>query len=546
MKRPLLLLVLFMFFVGACKKRDLAKVEYVNPLRSVGDDALFVVFSSSVEGYVQSCGCTSAPLGDIARYAQVFGDIKALNQKSPLFIDAGNLLFDTLSRNAGDRCQDDARINVLLGTFKDLGLKQTIAGPFDDARGTLYRDEWYKSLTLHAFLQDLEYRIIEHQGQRIGLIGLRAPSGKEALQAAILALKEQKASLIIALSQRPKQETMQIFANAHGIDVVIQGQVEAFASARPLRLSEKGPIFIEGGRQQHYFSFLIAQKLEERGEGPLKLDDRAYLLSAEIDLVRSRLRSLQAQITNALEEKRQFLSQRIAIAQKELKALEAKNQSLKPLVEPSITFQAIPLSKNVDALLAVSNKLEAYEKSIPALVSECEKHIECPEAALGKAYFVGAKTCKACHAQAYEVWKKAVFWSEGQNDKGEPIKRHMGHSKAWETLVQAKKDKDRSCIGCHSIGFMQPGGYCKTSDVGNRVDVQCESCHGPGSLHAQSGDKKLMQKATEQSCRECHHVPHIESYDSFKYDEKVQLILGPGHGERLLKQLQHKAKAGES
>ena len=105
-----------------------------------------------------------------------------------------------------------------------------------------------------------------------------------------------------------------------------------------------------------------------------------------------------------------------------------------------------------------------------------------------------------------------MVMQKGLNPKGKPTTRAMGHSKAWQTLTALDKEADRSCIGCHSIGFMQSGGYCKASEVDFRKDVQCESCHGPGSLHAQSGDKALIKRTVPEAvCRSCHHVPHIQS-----------------------------------
>ena len=88
---------------------------------------------------------------------------------------------------------------------------------------------------------------------------------------------------------------------------------------------------------------------------------------------------------------------------------------------------------------------------------------------------------------------------------------------------------------------MQPGGYCKSTEVDFRKDVQCESCHGPGSLHAKSGKKQdIIGKVDEQTCRNCHHVPHIKSFESFNFERDVVKVLGKGHGEKLLQQLNHK------
>ena len=60
--------------------------------------------------------------------------------------------------------------------------------------------------------------------------------------------------------------------------------------------------------------------------------------------------------------------------------------------------------------------------------------------------------------------------------------------------------------------------------------VQCEVCHGPGSLHAKTPEKKGLIKVQPEprSCvAECHHPPHVEGFDPVA---KMPLVLGPGHG----------------
>ena len=109
-----------------------------------------------------------------------------------------------------------------------------------------------------------------------------------------------------------------------------------------------------------------------------------------------------------------------------------------------------------------------------------------------------------------------------------------------DTLVVDGKDKDRSCVGCHSVGFGEPGGPCKTSDVARLGlgGVQCESCHGPGSKHAATSDPRdLVRVPDEALCRSCHHVPHIPTTDSFVMRERLRRILGKGHGEARFKKL---------
>lgn len=537
---------------GCKKKRDIFQNSYMAPFKDVANGS-GVVFLSSIEGYVEPCGCTSNPLGGLARFATVFSDLKlALKDKISL-IDAGNTLFESLERNEADKCQDDERINLLLSTMKDFGLKYTISGNYDDGRGLKYRDE---VLSKHGISQ-LE-SVDQFSGEKassfaqflnddIALIGIKETALeptkiKEKIRALTKAIKEtKKPKAIIAISQMPEAKTKEIFTDLNLVDVVIEGQVGAMMPKTPARLGT-GPIYLEGGRQGQNFTVLIFENLSKRGEKPLTLDTRAFEKNEREDLLSTRIASLKEQLGSADKNRLTFIKSRLNIAESELSKL--KSESMPALTEASVAFHAIALTKKIEPEASVKSKLLAYEKSIPALVKKCEENIECPKAEPGAATYVGVETCKNCHAQAYEVWKAAVVKSTSLNEQGKEFSRTVGHSRAWQTLKDVNKDADRSCIGCHSIGFMEKGGYCKAFEVDFRKDVQCESCHGAGSLHAASGDKKFIQRAVpEETCRGCHHVPHIQSYESFNYQEQVMKILGPGHGEKLLKELQHVPKS---
>ena len=129
--------------------------------------------------------------------------------------------------------------------------------------------------------------------------------------------------------------------------------------------------------------------------------------------------------------------------------------------------------------------------------------------AAGEAGYVGVEKCLECHEETRAFWEK---------DR---------HHDAWETIVEDKKTFDIYCVSCHVTGFMRPGGS-SIKKLDGLHDVQCESCHGPGSLHAESSEAAHIQREVpESTCRTCHNPKHSTRFD---YDAYKKRLLVPGHG----------------
>ena len=558
MKAWLNFLIFLATLLAGCKKGpDIAQVSYLAPFMHLSNDSFGLVILSSIEGYVEPCGCTSDPLGGLAQFATVYKGVKLALGGRIALIDAGNLLFDSLSRNEADLCQDNGRLQLLLSTLKKLGMRTVFSGPLDNARGLRFRDDLYRTYDFsrlfpigemgpeqHAFTH---VNIVRTKDYDIAILGalMRNNSPIAELRQDIEEKAKQLASqksikAVVFLSQMDIEQTKLVFDGMTGVDLVILGQSPTFSPKPPIKLGKTGPFLIEAGRQGQYFTVITLQELAKRSHEPLLLDTREFDRNERASLLTSRVKALSKQAASLTGDRLSFIEKRIALAKQELVKLEQPTD-MAPLTSPNVAFFAIPLTRKITPDPQVAKELLAYNKSVPLLVTQCEENIQCPKAEKGQATYVGANSCKGCHAQAFSVWEKAVFIGKSLDQSGHAITRSIGHSKAWQTLVDDNKDKDRSCVGCHSVGFMEKGGFCKVSDVGFHKNVQCESCHGPGSLHATSGDKALIKgRVPEETCRSCHHVPHIESYDSFNYDEKLVRILGPGHGERLLKEITHK------
>jgi len=85
-----------------------------------------------------------------------------------------------------------------------------------------------------------------------------------------------------------------------------------------------------------------------------------------------------------------------------------------------------------------------------------------------KVIYVGMEKCKECHAEyvkTYSEWK---------------------YSKNFRILEMRGRDHDPQCLPCHTTGYGQPGGFVSVEDTPHMKNVQCESCHGPASLHVKA------------------------------------------------------------
>jgi hypothetical protein len=136
---------------------------------------------------------------------------------------------------------------------------------------------------------------------------------------------------------------------------------------------------------------------------------------------------------------------------------------------------------------------------------------DCPAPEKGQAAFVGNTACAECHAESFPVWEASK------------------HHHAWKTLEDAGKQFHLNCTGCHVTGWEKPGGVCRLDKVAGRENVGCESCHGPGSLHAEdpSADN-IIARPGQDLCVTCHNRENSPHFDFATY---VPKILGPGHGQ---------------
>ncbi len=104
----------------------------------------------------------------------------------------------------------------------------------------------------------------------------------------------------------------------------------------------------------------------------------------------------------------------------------------------------------------------------------------------GNAKYVSFKKCKACHIKQYKSWKKTKMANSFEN-----LKPGVKADLKKKVNLDPEKDytTDAKCLKCHTTGYGKPGGFVSVEKTPKLINVQCEACHGPGSVY-----KKIMKK----------------------------------------------------
>jgi len=252
-------------------------------------------------------------------------------------------------------------------------------------------------------------------------------------------------------------------------------------------------------------------------EGDLALADGGGIeRAAKIDDLTRRINELQARITS-WEQGGKVDAKDLAARKADLKKLTAERDELKkeptaPSAESYFRYRVQEVREELGVSDSVHQTMVGYYKRVNEHNKTALADLTPPEPSKGQAHYIGQEECSTCHLEPQEVWEKTP------------------HAKAYATLQKDFKEYNLECVGCHVTGYGKPGGSTVTHNEGLQ-DVQCETCHGPGSLHAKEPDKKglITLKPDPKGCVEqCHHPPHVEGFDP---EAKMDLILGPGHGK---------------
>jgi hypothetical protein len=490
-------------------------------------------------GTIAPCGCTTDPLGGL-QYA--FGYIEAHSQPGQrLILEPGSFLYP--DPEGAEAPTDEAawaqahqRAGLLQARFVELDGLVSGFGPTDIASPTgpaalaelplprvianLEAGSSVATVEAHrvvALGRGLSAAVTQVVDPELGAAARAKPWGTAfpKLRDPVAALTElapaleAATNLQIVMVHGPRELAEQIAREVPGIDVVIMGGVidnpeRGRLGSVPVQIGETW-LLEPGDRGQTIAHLTLAIDVSvTKGELP---GDWVVVPAKS-----QRVAEL-ARVEDKLGKFRDDPSADAAFLQR----LEADRDRLQAELDdptlPPAPVVVIPEQVKVTCRLEVDDAAKQVLGDYDAWVAERNRDrfagVRPPAPAAGKAGYVGIDVCADCHTEAVELWQDTA------------------HAGAYATLVTANKQFDLSCVGCHVTGFREPGGS-EVVENHHLQSVQCEQCHGPGSLHAEDPSPANIQlQAPREVCEGCHTPEHS---DTFEYAAYLRDVLGTGHG----------------
>jgi hypothetical protein len=503
-----------------------------------------------VLGTLAPCGCTTEPLGGLQ---YLFGFLEAnTNAAARLVITPGSFLFpDTdgpeAPKDEAAWAQAEQRARVLQARFSGLGASLVAGiGPFDlpapEAKARrlemavprVLANGHVKAPAPAGSTRAAEippHRIVRlASGDRTIAVGITAAidpahprAGKlgpltpvePAVRQQVDAMRAAGAEVTIAVVQGPRQLAESVAQATSGLDIVLAGMVAGVERARvgtPATLVG-GTFVIEPGEQMQTVTHLrLAIEPGTAAIPPASdwtLRTPKSVLKRELSRVKERLAKFRADpnadpsFVARLEQEQKRLEQEI-------------EQGATPKTPVTAVFEQVKITCRGARDADATAQLAEYDRWVADQNRKRFAGVRPPKPKRGEPGYSGVDKCEMCHEEAVQSW------------------RQTAHASAYETLEKVNKQFDLSCVGCHVTGFRRPGGSEVVENEGLR-DVQCEVCHGPGSIHNKTETiESISREVGVEICLECHTAEHSDTFD---FEPYLRDVVGRGHGREFREKL---------
>lgn len=486
-------------------------------------------------GAIEPCGCVKDMLGGVDHAAaRVLGPSPA---RGTLTLAAGPVFFGDPVVRESEQQQALFKAEAMAHSLKDMKLLAWAPGANDFALGEAEFSRLAGLAGAAPILSNVTYtsalarhRLVEVDGLRIGLIGVGRPTADAAprpeivvqdatpaLLSAQAELKKAGAQMFVLLSTLPRGESLRLLEKNPGFQLAVLGKPfdageQNDAPFEP-ELVERTLVVQAPNHVQGFVAidfFVHEQSLDfVDGSGLTELGERARM--------KKRLEELGVRRARARANPGSVLASDLLSLEKEIERLETALR--KPLTSPIpknksyFRYEYVEVRESLGSNDAVRAQIDQYYRKVNQSNQLAFANKLPVPVSPGEASYIGANECKTCHAEEF------AFWATTQ------------HASAYPTLVKGNKEFNLDCVSCHVSGYEKPGGSTVTH-VNGLENVQCEVCHGPGSLHRdRPSDLTLISPMPAESlCADsCHHPPHVKP--DWQVREAWPHILGPGHGQ---------------
>lgn len=504
------------------------------------DARLYLV--SDMAGALEPCGCVKDQLGGTDHFGALLTAEKK-NAPNYVTLSSGPLFYMDMELPDDRKSQEVAKAQTIASAFKTLKLaafaesRNLFAGgaseipKLKDASGAAMLLANVSGLPGAAKSQ-----LVTVGGVKLGVIGVGAPDKAEhttkplegvasspaapAVKEAAAALTKEGAQAIVVLAAVGRGEAKRIADEVPELLAILVGSTGARGDentkpAPPERVGEV--LVVETANHLQTVGVLDLHLRDAPKTGLVKFADGTGVarmqkrdeLSSQIDDLRGKI----AQWENDKSVPAKDIADRKADVAKKEAERDALDKAPPPASGSFFRFTMREIRDQLGADEAVKAQMNVFYKKVNDENKIAFKDKKPLPAEKGKAKYVGVDMCTNCHEPARKVWDATK------------------HATAYPTLEKQFKEANLDCVSCHVTGYDKPGGSTVTH-VQDLKNVQCEVCHGPGSLHAVDPDKVNIPIARPgpEACVECHHPPHVHVFDA---KAKMAEILGPGHGRPL-------------
>jgi hypothetical protein len=509
---------------------------------------------SDVAGALEPCGCTKDQLGGLDHFGSWMRSWMRAESKngrgqprSALVAAAGPLFFMDPKLDPERAAQDRAKAETFARVLDRLDFAAFAPGENDWAGGpdmlaALARASGAVAIAPvegppaegdgGAVFASSTVRVVDSAGLRVGFVGYgqppRTPGAPSAgamadmqpeglVMAGVAEAKAHGANVLVALAATGRGEAKRIADAVPELTAIVVGSAQSNGDGN----TESPPIEQVGDtlviQTANHLQSVAVLDLYVRNAGQsgvLKFADGTGIeLAVRRQELLRRIDDLHVKIA-AWERDRNVAPADLAARRQDLAKLEAERAALEAKrAPPSGNFFRYAVQEMRESLgkdAAIDADMAGYYKSVNDHNRAAFANSKPVPAGPHEASYVGVEACEACHSDAVDFWKTTK------------------HAHAYATLADQFKEFNLDCVSCHVTGYEKPGGSTVTH-VDALKNVQCEDCHGPGSLHvrAPKDRKAIVADPPASTCLSCHHPPHVEGFDPVARRKE---ILGPGHG----------------